>query len=43
MGTAARGPQKEPNECTVGRRMKEKRGGGEGWREGNLRVQNAKC
>lgn len=25
MGTTARGPQKEPNECTVGRRMKGKK------------------
>lgn len=25
MGTTARGPQKEANECTVGRRMKEKK------------------
>lgn len=29
MGTRARGPQKEPNECTVGRRMKEKMKEGE--------------
>lgn len=43
MGTTARGPQKEPNECTVGRRMKGKKENREGWREGNLRVQNAKC
>lgn len=42
MGTTARGPQKEPNECTVGRKMKEKKRREE-WREGNLRVQNAKC
>jgi len=25
MGTIARGPQTEPNECTVGRRIKEKK------------------
>lgn len=32
MGTTARGPQKEPNECTAGRKMKEKKkeGGMEG-------------
>ena len=32
MGTTARGPQKEASECTVGRRMKEKKkeGGMEG-------------
>lgn len=29
MGTRARGPQKEPNECTAGRGMKEKKEEGE--------------
>ena len=29
MGTRARGPQKEPNECTAGRRMKENEKEGE--------------
>lgn len=37
MGTTVRGPQKEQNECTVGRRMKEKGrdGGGGGQCEGS--------
>ena len=43
MGTTSRGPQKEASECTAGRRMKEKEKKREGRREGNLRVQNAKC